>query len=133
MSAGTFDETRADRGDYSQPATALDAWAPVFLGTQVWAKNLSLANAAVITEWFDFLRRRAERDAALPKHFAECKGPDDGMRVTMEFLRMAVDDYQKEYAELVRLGGMMAGETMSALHPTRSDTADVAEPNRRSS
>jgi hypothetical protein len=78
-------------------------WSPMLGGTQAWDGAFRHAAAAIGREWLDFLSRRMREDMVLPLRLASCRGLDEAWRVSAEFWQKAVQDYQEEFAELVRL------------------------------
>jgi hypothetical protein len=95
-------------------AASLELWAPFFNGLRALNGSYGATMTAIGGEWSTFIDRRLKEDFALPQHLANCTCPDDAWRVYASFYQKAIDDYQKEFAELARIGGELAGESAAA-------------------
>src|SRR3990172_6578224 len=82
---------------------ALGSLSPLLGGIQAWNGACGNAATAVGREWLDFLNRRMREDLALPERLASCRGFDEAWQVYAAFWQKAVQDYQQELSELVRL------------------------------
>ena len=109
---------RKDYLDFTMPfwtPASMGHWNPMRSGMQAWNGTCSKAVATLNSEWLDFFNRRVKVDLALPQQLASCKSPDEIWRVYAEFCQKAVDDYQKEFAEVARLGNSVASECAGAM------------------
>lgn len=106
-----------ERSDFLMPfwpAWSMDVWHPMLSDTMGRNGKVGATIAALNGEWLDFVNRRLKDDFALPQQLASCHDPIEMWRVYAEFFRKLVDDYQKEFAELARLGSAAAAEGASA-------------------
>ena len=125
---------RKDYRDVTMPAwspASLGLWSPVLTGMQAWNSSCSKAVAALNGEWLDFLKQRTTEDLALPQQLASCKSPDEVWRVYAEFCQKAVADYQKEFAEVARLGNSLASQCAGAMQQGAAGGGEV-QPTQRS-
>lgn len=65
--------------------------------------------------WLRFMQRRLTSDMELPARLAQCKSPQDLVRVTSEFFQAAAQDYQREIAEVTRLGQSFGNEAAAMM------------------
>ncbi len=63
------------------------------------------------TIWLRFMQRRIARDTELPARLAQCKSPQDLVRIYSEYFQTAAQDYQQEIADVTRLGQAFGNET----------------------
>ncbi len=85
-------------------------WTPMLGDLGDWHQTVAKTVFALNAEWLRFCQQRLKEDAALVQHLATCKRPEEFWQAYAEFWRTAADDYQKEFAELARLGSGAAGE-----------------------
>jgi hypothetical protein len=57
-----------------------------------------------------FLAQRFQEDVALVHQLAKCTNPGDVFAVYSDFFQRAFADYQREFAEMARLGQICAAE-----------------------
>jgi hypothetical protein len=101
-------------GPMPWPAASMELWAPFFNGLRALNGGYGATIKAIGSEWSTFIDRRLREDFALPQHLAGCTCPDDAWRIYASFCQKAIDDYQKEFAELARISGELAGESAAA-------------------
>jgi hypothetical protein len=65
-------------------------------------------------EWLDFVNRRLKEDLKLPQRMCACRTPEEVRDTYASFWRQAVDDYQKEFALLSRLGSGLVSTSLTA-------------------
>jgi hypothetical protein len=79
--------------------------------------------AAINHEWMTFLQRRWQNSLTLPQQFAQCRTPQDVIRVYTDYLQDAMQQYQTEIAELARLGQSIQSETAGIVRDTVEETS----------
>ena len=93
------------------------------------AANISLLNwnasycrrmAQAYSQWFDFMGRRFEADAAFAEKLQDAKDTEKISKVYSKFFKSAAEDYQKEVSELTRLTARMADEATDTLQDISS-------------
>jgi Phasin protein len=94
-------------------AETTELWAPLITGTQDWVGRFSSTTYALNKRWLDFLQKRFKEDFALPQRIMSCRTPMELWSAYREFLQEAVTDYQKEFAELGKLGSVAGSEPMT--------------------
>jgi Phasin protein len=116
-------------------AAGLDQWATAGLG--LWAPflaNLQALNgsygatfAAMTAEWNGFIAHRLKEDFELPQRLAKCSKPETALETCVGFCQQAMTDYQKEFAELTKIGSGFADASVKTLQQTLKD-ADKPRP-----
>ena len=92
------------------PGWSANMWQPMLNAMVAWNCKFGPTVAAFNAEWLDFVNRRIKEDFALSQRIGACKSPDQAWRTYSEFLLKATDDYQNEFAELVRLASWASAE-----------------------
>lgn len=88
------------------------AWNPFVNGVHTWMQACSVAQASMQKEWFSFVTRRLQADAAQMQLLNQAK-PDDAWRACCEFYEKAIEDYRTEYGQLTTLGTNILNETLA--------------------
>ncbi len=97
------------------PPATMESWVPVFDSMKSLNCTCSATMTTIGEELSSFVGRRLHEDLELPQHLAACKRPDDAWRTYFAFCQKAVGDYQKEFAQLVRIGSGFADESAASL------------------
>jgi hypothetical protein len=108
----------------SVPMAAIELWRPVMSAAVEWNRKVSEIAFGLNKEWLDFLNRRFAEDIALQEHLGPCKSFEEVWGVYADFSKKAVDDYQKEYAEIVKLGTGAASEPAIAIQKRVMEAAE---------
>jgi hypothetical protein len=61
-------------------------------------------------QWANFLGERFKRDSALLQKLSKCKDPAEISAAHMEFYTEAAEHYQREFAEMTKLGQQAIGQ-----------------------
>lgn len=103
-----------------------DGWAPWLSQWQAWNERANATWGAMSSEWLSFVHRRIAEDMSFQQELAACKRIDDAWRAYAQFLERMAADYQREMAELARLGGRLADEGMDAGRRTAERSTNAA-------
>lgn len=76
--------------------------------------------------WLRFMQRRIARDMELPARLAQCKSPQDLVRIYAEFFQTAALDWQQEIADVTRLGQAFGSEAATMV---RDKAKEVEQPS----
>jgi hypothetical protein len=118
-------EMELPNGRTQWPTANSEPWAPLITGTQDWVGRFSSTTYALNKRWLDFLQKRFKEDFALPLRIMSCRTPIELWSAYRDFLQEAVTDYQKEFAELGKLGSV-AGSEVTTQKP-KQNTSRVEE------
>jgi hypothetical protein len=69
--------------------------------------------------WTAFLAQRFQEDVALVHQLAKCTNPGDVFAVYSDFFQRAFADYQREFAEMAKLGQICAADATACGRKTR--------------
>jgi hypothetical protein len=89
---------------FSAPMEALQFWQPVMSAAVEWNGRIFEVVTTLNKVWLDLVNRRFEQDMALQQHLWGCKTLEDVWGVCNEYSQKAVNDYQRGFAEIARLG-----------------------------
>ena len=106
---------QADTGMPADDPFGLGAWNTMFLTAQTWSRQVAATGAACHREWATFIERRLKQDLALTDRLMNSKGLDDLSRHYSDFFRTALEDYQRQFATLSRLGAEAARPMTDAI------------------
>lgn len=86
-------------------------WQSALNGCALWNASLTDALTAFQGECATFAAQRAQEDFAFPAHLATCKSPTDIAHAYADYFAKASSDYQKQCAQLAKLGNAFAHTT----------------------
>lgn len=93
--------------------TALQACEPFVAGMAEFNGKACTGWAEINRHWVAFLSQRLHEDVALVQNLAKCSSPQDVYGVYSEFSQKAFADYQRELAEMMKLGQASLAEATS--------------------
>jgi hypothetical protein len=106
--------SRANGGATPMPALGAELWGAALAGSVRWNGKMYEGLAMLGSEWLDFVNRRLKEDVKLPQRVCACRSPEEVRDTYASFWRQAVDDYQKEFALLSRLGSGLITTSLTA-------------------
>lgn len=106
--------SRANGSAMPMPALGAELWGAALAGTVRWNGKMYEGFAMLGGEWLDFVNRRLKEDLKLPQRMCACRTPEEVRDTYASFWRQAVDDYQKEFALLSRLGSGLVSTSLTA-------------------
>jgi hypothetical protein len=106
--------SRANNGAMPMAALGPELWGAALAGTVRWNGKMYEGMAMLGSEWLDFVNRRLKEDLGLPQRVCVCRTPEEVRSTYASFWRQAVDDYQKEFALLSRLGSGLVSTSLTA-------------------
>ena len=86
------------------PLEAIQIWQPLLSAAMEWNGRILEIVTTLNKGWLHFANRRFEEDLALQEHLWGCKTLQDVWGVCNEYSQKAVNDYQRGFAEIARLG-----------------------------
>ncbi|MFM9849707.1 MAG: phasin family protein [Hyphomicrobiaceae bacterium] len=98
--------------------SALQACEPFVAGMAEFNGKASKGWAEINRHWVSFLAQRLQEDVALVHNLAKCPGPQDVYSVYSDFFQKAFADYQREFAEMMKLGQASFAEATSRAQNT---------------
>jgi hypothetical protein len=108
------DYSRAKTGATPMPAMGAEVWGATLAGAAKWNGKMCEGMAMLGSEWLDFVNRRLKEDLGLPQRVCACRSPVEVRDTYASFWRQTVDDYQKEFALLSRLGSGLLSASLAA-------------------
>ena len=96
------------------PVLGAELWGAALAGSVKWNGKMYEGFAMLGSEWLDFVNRRMKEDLRLPQRVCACRTPEEVRDIYTGFWRQAVDDYQKEFALLSRLGSGFLSTSLTA-------------------
>jgi hypothetical protein len=108
------DYSRANAGAAPMPALGAEIWGATLAGAARWNGKMCEGMAMLGSEWLNFVNRRLKEDLGLPQRVCACRSPEEVRDAYTSFWRQAVDDYQKEFALLSRLGSGLLSASLAA-------------------
>jgi hypothetical protein len=96
------------------PALGFELWGPAMAGAAKWNGKMYEGFATLSSEWLDFVNRRLKEDLNLPQRVCACRSPDEMRDTCVAFWRQAIDDYQKEFNVMAKLGSGVVGKSLAA-------------------
>jgi len=105
---------KANVGSFMAPATGYELWGPALAGAVKWNGKMYEGLAMLGSEWLDFVNRRLKQELSLPKRVCACRSPDEIREVYVAFWQQALDDYQKEFALMTKLGSGFVNNSLAA-------------------
>lgn len=110
------------------PGWSANMWLPMLNAMIAWNWRAGSAVAAINGECLDLVSRRTKEDFGLAQRLGASRGPDDVWQAYSEFLLKAANDYQKEFAELARLGSTAAAEGAAAMQACAQGASHETQP-----
>ena len=101
------------------PNMSIDAIQPMVANMAQFSGKGFTSLMEVHREWTAFLAGRLQQDVALVHNLAKCAAPQEIYSVYAEFFQKAFSDYQREFAEMMRLGQTQLAETTAAAQEVR--------------
>ena len=102
----------------------VDLWSPFLNSMQSWSGTMAPKVTTLSTEWMAFVQRRVKEDFALPQHLVTCKAPGEVVQTYADFFRKAMEDYQRQFEEMARLGAESANDRKDPEHVRLEPTAE---------
>ena len=99
-------------GLFPTPAAAFAFWGPALAGTASWNGKMYESLATLGSEWLDFVNRRLKEDLRLPQQLCACRSPEEIRDVQVAFWQRAVEDYQREFTAMAKLGSGLVNDSM---------------------
>jgi hypothetical protein len=96
------------------PALGPELWGPAMAGAMKWNGKMYEGAAMLGSEWLDFVNRRLKEDLRLPQRVCACGSVEEVRDIYASFWRQAIDDYQKEFILLARLGTGFVSNSLAA-------------------
>ena len=116
------DQFRANLGAMPM-ALGSEIWGSALAGTVRWNGQMYEGMATLGCEWLDFVNRRMKEDLLLPQRVCACRSPEELRDTYTSFWRQAVDDYQKELAQLSRLSSGLLTTSLTAAQARAQEAA----------
>jgi hypothetical protein len=117
-----FDNSRAN-GAMAMQAPGAELWGATLAGAVRWNGKMYEGMAMLGSEWLDFVNRRLKEELRLPQRVCACRSPEEVRDIYGNFWRQAIDDYQKEFALLSRLGSGLLSSSLTAAHTRLEEAA----------
>jgi hypothetical protein len=115
----TSKTTRAVKAAATAETAAFDTLVALNKDAFNSADDMALGAAETVeafgTETFDFIRRRLDRDFAMPQKLLGCWTPQEAMGVYLDFLETARMDYLEEADRMAKIGQGIAQSTMEMM------------------
>ena len=108
---------------FPTPAVAFAFWGPALAGAAKWNGKMYEGLAMLGSEWLDFVTRRLKEDLRLPQQVCACRSPEEIRDVHIAFWQRAVEDYQKEFTVMAKLGSGFVNNSMAAAQNRIEDAA----------
>ena len=116
------DKTKASGGALTSPA-ALELWGPALAGAAQWNGKMCEGFAMLGSEWLDFVNRRLKEDLHFPQRVCACRTTEQVHDTYAAFWRQAMDDYQREFAVMAKLGSELLSSSLSAAQDRAEEAA----------
>lgn len=108
------ENAKANGGAVLGPGAGIELWGPALAGAAKWNGKMCEGFALLGSEWLDFVNRRLKEDLNLPQRVCACRSPEELRDTYAVFWRQAMDDYQKEFAVMARLGTGFVSNSLNA-------------------
>ena len=92
------------------PINPADLWSPLLNSTQSWSDMVAPKVTTLNTEWMAFIQHRLKEDFALPQHLVSCKAPGEVFQAYSDFLRQAIEGYQRQFEGMTRFSAVSMGD-----------------------
>jgi hypothetical protein len=116
------DKVKAN-GSAVMPPVGYELWGPALVGAAKWNGKMYEGFATLGSEWLDFVNRRLKEDLNFPQRICACRSPDEVRETYVGFWSQAVDDYQKEFAVMAKLGSGFLSNSLTAAQKRAEETA----------
>ena len=117
------DNAKANGSPVLAPTMGFELWGPALAGAAKWNGKMYEGFALMGSEWLDFVNRRLKEDLNLPQRMCACRTPEEARDTYAAFWRQAVDDYQKEFVVMARLGSGFMSNSLAAAHSRAEEAA----------
>lgn len=114
---------KANGGVVLAPAAGIELWGPALAGAAKWNGKMCEGFALLGSEWLDFVNRRLKEDLNLPQRVCACRSPEELRDTYTAFWRQAIDDYQKEFTIMAKLGGGFLSNSLTAAQSRAEEAA----------
>jgi hypothetical protein len=105
------------------PLVGAELWGATLAGAARWNGKMYEGMATLGSEWLDFVNRRLKEDLKLPQRVYACRSAEEMRDTYATFWRQAMDDYQKEFALLSRLGSGLVSNSLTATQARAEEAA----------
>jgi hypothetical protein len=87
--------------------------------------------AAINSEWAEFVGKRFTEEFKLSQQLAACRNPDQLLQVYSAFIKLAFEQYQAEFAHMLKLGQTFATQNADFLKDrVEAAMKDAPQPER---
>jgi hypothetical protein len=117
------DKAKANGGMTLAPAVGLELWGPALAGAAKWNGKMCEGFALLGSEWLDFVHRRLKEDLNLPQRVCACRSPEELRHTYVAFWQQALDDYQKEFTVMAKLGSGFVSNSLTAAQSRAEEAA----------
>jgi hypothetical protein len=117
------DNIKANGGSALTPTTGFELWGPALAGAAKWNGRMYEGFAMLGSEWLDFVNRRLKEDLNFPQRVCACRSPDEVRDTYAVFWRQAMDDYQKEFTVMAKLGSGLLSTSLTAAQSRANEAA----------
>jgi Phasin protein len=111
------------------PIHPVDLWSPFLDSIQSWNGTVAPKVTTLSTEWIAFIQHRLKEDFTLPQHLVACKAPGEIVQIYSDFLRQAIEDYQRQFEGMARIG-VASQSDQKDLGATDVEQTTVERPTR---
>jgi hypothetical protein len=122
------DNAKANGSSVLTPTMGFELWGPALAGAAKWNGKMYEGFALLGSEWLDFVNRRLKEDLNLPQRMCACKSPEEARDTYVAFWRQAVDDYQKEFTVMTKLGSGVVANSLTAAQNRTEEERDLWRP-----
>ncbi|SLN31252.1 hypothetical protein PEL8287_01460 [Roseovarius litorisediminis] len=103
-SKGNGGAQKANKSSVFDPIATLQDFMSKMDGVSPSGANPMAGWLEMNQHWMTFLSNRFKQDADLLHRLGACKDPTEATSTFSDFYKAAVDDYQREFAEMASLG-----------------------------
>jgi hypothetical protein len=104
--------TKTGKAPQASLGAGFDGTAPFVAGMTDWARQITACQTAWQEQWWGFVSARLNKDVAFAQRLLSCKAPNDIARAYSDYVTQTIADYQKEVANLTRLGTEVSVATL---------------------
>jgi hypothetical protein len=117
------DNAKVNGGVVLSPAAGIELWGPALAGAAKWNGKMCQGFALLGSEWLDFVNRRLKEDLNLPQRVCACRSAEELRDTYTAFWRQAMDDYQKEFTVMAKLGSGFLSNSLTAAQSRLEEAA----------
>jgi hypothetical protein len=117
------DNAKVNGGMVLTPAAGIELWGPALAGAAKWNGRMCEGFALLGSEWLDFVNRRLKEDLNLPQRVCACRSAEELRDTYTVFWRQAMDDYQKEFTVMAKLGSGFLSNSLTAAQSRLEEAA----------